>query len=88
MYCKTMFNRKNFNKVVRDVTDTTRFGKPIAFDSNMKHCEMMSVFFFCFTCIFNASELYTPSAQVRDTLQLKGGRITHPTPPLTWCVFG
>ncbi|VEN60079.1 unnamed protein product, partial [Callosobruchus maculatus] len=39
----TMYNHQHFNKVLRDLTDTTRFGKPTTFDAEMKKCHLLSI---------------------------------------------
>nr|CAH7739235.1 unnamed protein product [Callosobruchus chinensis] len=46
---KTMYNRQHFNKVLNDLTDVTRFGKPTTFDAETKKCNFFSKFFLFYT---------------------------------------
>nr|CAH7739240.1 unnamed protein product [Callosobruchus chinensis] len=46
---KTMYNHQHFNKVLRDLIDTTRFGKPTTFDAETKKCNLFSIIFLIYT---------------------------------------
>nr|CAI5847205.1 unnamed protein product [Callosobruchus analis] len=44
-----MYNTHHFNKVLTDLTDTRRFGKPTTFDAEVKKCKLFSAFFLLYT---------------------------------------
>nr|CAH7739244.1 unnamed protein product [Callosobruchus chinensis] len=62
-----MYNHQHFNKVLRDLIDTTRFGKPTTFDAETKKCNLFSIIFLIYTNVSYFHDYINADSDVNQT---------------------